>query len=97
MEKKSYKEVVNELNELRNKNEIVFRCAISHLMDCGIRHLTEEAVEHTCKTIMEQDDTHSIMTNEFQCEIVRTAYKLAQYDHIKLLVYIGKNVKFDVR
>ena len=94
---KTYKEVVKELNELRNKNEIIFRCAISHLMDWGIRNITEKAVEKTCKTIMAQDDTHSIMTNEFQCEIVRTAYKLAQYDHIKLLVYIGKNVKFDVR
>lgn len=97
MKEKTYKEVEKELNAFRANNELIFRCAISHLMDVGIRHLTEESVEATCKKLMEQDDSHAIMTNEFQCAIVREAYELAQYDHIKLLTYIGKNVKFDIR
>ena len=91
-----FAETKKEIDKIRNRDEGLFRMAISHLMDVGIRHLTEENVNEFCAEIMEQDDSHSFMTNEYQCELVKTAAKLAEFDHIQLLVYISKYVKYDV-
>lgn len=91
----NYKEAEKYLNDIfRQKGEVLFRMAIAHLMDVGIRHLTDENVEYTCAEIRKQDDTHSFMTNEYQCAIVETAAKMAQVNHAALLKYIGKNVKY---
>jgi len=92
----NYKEASKKLMEMQRSNEILFRMAISHLMDVGIRHLTDENVESTCAEIMKQDDSHSFMTNEFQCEIVRTAAEIAKIEHTLVLSYVAKNVKYDV-
>ena len=93
----NYEESKKKIEVIRNKTgEIMFRMAISHLMDVGIRHLTEENVEETCKEIMQQDDSKAFMTNEFQCELVRTAYELAQISHTDLLVYIQREVVYDI-
>ena len=92
----NYKEAVKELDKMRRSNEVMFRMAISHLMDVGIRHLTDENVEYTCQEIMKEDDSNSFMTNEFSCAIVRAAAKLAKIDHTYLLAYIAKNVKYGV-
>jgi hypothetical protein len=91
-----YAETKKRLEEIRRKREIMFRMAISHLMDVGIRHLTEENVNECCAEIMKQDDSKSFMTNEFQCELVRMAGELAKLDHIHLLVYISREVYYDV-
>lgn len=93
----TYNETANQLDIIRNRNELLFRMAISHLMDVGVRHLTEENVAQTCKEIMKQDDNNCFMTNEFQCEIVKVAAKIAKVDHIHLLTYIGRNVYWGVK
>lgn len=92
----NYAESKKTLDKIRSKNEIMFRMAISHLMDVGIRHLTEENVEETCKEIMKKDDSKAFMTNEFSCNLVRMAYELAQIPHTDLLVYIQREVVYDV-
>ena len=92
----NYKEAAKILREMQISNEVIFRMAVSHLMDVGIRHLTDENVKYTCEKIMEQDDSRSFMTNEFQCEIVRTAAKIAKIDHTYVLSYIAKNIEYDV-
>ena len=92
----NYKEAAKILREMQSNNELIFRMAVSHLMDVGIRHLTDENVEYTCEKIMEQDDSKAFMTNEFQCEIVRTAAKIAKIDHTYVLSYIAKNIEYDV-
>lgn len=91
-----YKESAKKLNELRRKDEVMFRMAISHLMDVGFRHLTEENIEEICKAIMQEDDTKHFMTNEFKCELIRMAGELAKIDHIHLLVYISREIYYDV-
>lgn len=92
-----YTESKAAIQSIRNKyGEIMFRMAISHLMDVGIRHLTEESVNETCDEIMQQDDSKAFMTNEFQCNIVRAAYELTQVPHTDLLVYIQREVAYDV-
>ena len=92
----NYKDAEKFLNEVRKRDEVLFRMAISHLVDVGIRNLTEENVAATCAEIRKEDDSHSFMTNEYQCAIVETALELTKISHIALLKYIGKNVKYDI-
>ena len=93
----TYTESKKKIEATRNwYGEFVFRGAISHLMDVGARHLTKENVEETCKEIMASDDTRHFMTNEFKCEIVKAAYDLAQVSQTDLLVYIQREVVYDV-
>lgn len=92
----NYVESKKQLDTIRNRDEVLFRMAVSHLMDVGIRHLTDENITETCAEIMKKDDTHSFMTNKYQCAIVKTAGELAKIDHIHLLNYISKEVYYDV-
>lgn len=92
----TYKESKKKLDELCRTNEPMFRMAISHLMDVGIRHLTEENIEKTCQKIMQEDDTNHFMTNEFKCGLIRMSGELAKIDHIHLLTYISREIFYDV-
>ena len=93
----NYAENKKQIEAIRNKaGEMMFRMAISHLMDVGIRHLTEELVEETCKKVMQEDDSKAFMTNEFKCGLIRMAYELAQIPHTDLLVYIQREVVYDI-
>ena len=93
----NYAESKKRIDKIRDDyHEWAFRAGISHLMDVGIRHLTKELVEETCNKIMQEDDTNHIMTNDFKCDILRVAYELAQIPHIDLLVYIQREVDYDV-
>ncbi len=93
----TYVENKKQVDAIRNKvGEVMFRMSISHLMDVGIRHLTAENVEATCNKIMQEDDANHFMTNEFKCGIVREAYALAQISHTDLLVYIQREMAYDV-
>ena len=93
----SYKESKTILDNLRaRKDETVFRMAISHLMDVGLRHLDEASCKHTYEELMKRDDSRAFMTNDFMCEIVWTAHELSKVPHIDLLVYIQRYVDYDV-
>ena len=93
----NYVENKKKIEAIRNKyGEMMFRMAISHLMDVGIRHLTEELVEDTCEKIMQEDDSKAFMTNEFKCNLIRAAYELAQISHTDLLVYIQREMVYDI-
>ena len=45
----TYSESKRKLDKIRSYDEMMFRMAISHLMDVGIRHLDNENIERTCK------------------------------------------------
>ena len=93
----NYMESKKKIEAIRNSaGEIGFRMAISHLIDVGIRHLTKENVEETCNEIMQKENAKSFMTNEFMCDLVKTAYELAQISHVDLLVYIQREVVYDI-
>jgi hypothetical protein len=92
----SYQESKKTLDNIRARHdEMMFRMAISHLMDVGIRHLDKDTCTSTCKEIMLQDDSHAFMTNQFQCELIWLAHELAQVPHIDLLIYIQRYVDYD--
>ena len=92
----TYYESVKILDEIRKRNEVLFRMGISHLMDVGIRHLDEENIKRTCEEIQEEDDSKAFMTNDFKCGLIKVAGELAKVDHIHLLVYIQREVFYDV-
>ena len=76
----------------------LFRMALSHLVDVGVRHLTDENVEAAVSRIKTKDkadrdngDTPA-MTAEFQIAIVECAAKLAKFNILDLFLYIKKHV-----
>ena len=92
----NYTETKNQIDNIRKRNEVMFRMAVSHLMDVGIRYLTEENIAATCAEIMKEDDSRSFMTNEYKCELIKTAGELAKLDHIHVLTYISREITYDV-
>lgn len=92
----SYAESKKILDKIRGKDELMFRMAISHLMDVGIRHLTEENIISTCDSIVKRDDSKAFMTNEYMCDLVVMAGDIAKVPHTDLLVYIQREIEYDV-
>ena len=90
-----YVESKKTLDKIRSKDEMMFRMAISHLMDVGIRHLTDENIAETCYEIRTRDDSHMFMTNEYMCELIIMAGDIAKVPHIDTLVYIQREVDYD--
>jgi hypothetical protein len=91
-----YAENKKILDKIRSKDEVMFRMAISHLMDVGVRHLTEENIQSTCKGIAKRDDSKAFMTNDYMCDLVIMAGEVAKVPHIDLLVYIQREIEYDV-
>lgn len=93
----TFKTIERNINNIRRDyGEMIFRMAISHLMDVGMRNLTPELVEEAKDEIMKQDDSKMFVTNEALCDVVECAGELAKINAIDLLVYIGRNVEYDV-
>ena len=93
----TFKTAEQNINKLRRDyGEITFRMAISHLMDVGIRNLTPELVNEAKDEIMKKDDSRMFVTNDLLCDVVECAGELAKIDATYLLVYIGRNVEYDV-
>ena len=93
----TFKTTEQNINKLRRDyGEITFRMAISHLMDVGMRNLTPELVNEAKDEIMKQDDSRMCVTNELLCDVVECAGELAKVDATYLLVYIGRNVEYDI-
>lgn len=93
----TFKTIEQNINNIRRDyGEMIFRMAISHLMDVGMRNLTPELVNEAKAEIMKQDDSKMFVTNEALCDVVECAGELAKINAIDLLVYIGRNVEYDV-
>lgn len=93
----TFKTIERNINNIRRDyGEMIFRMAISHLMDVGMRNLTPELVEEAKDEIMKQDNSKMFVTNEALCDVVECAGELAKINAIDLLVYIGRNVEYDV-
>ena len=93
----TFKTIEQNINNFRRDyGEMIFRMAISHLMDVGMRNLTPELVNEAKDEIMKQDDRKMFVTNEVLCDVVECAGELAKINAIDLLVYIGRNVEYDV-
>ena len=91
-----YAESKKTLDKIRSKDEVMFRMAITHLMDVGMRHLTDENILRTCSSINKRDDSKAFMTNEYMMDLVVMAGDIAQIPHTDILVYIQREVDYDV-
>ena len=93
----TFKTIEKNINKLRRDyGEVTFRMAISHLMDVGMKNLTPELVNEAKDEIIKQDDSKMFVTNGLLCDVVECAGELAKIDATYLLVYIGRNVEYDV-
>lgn len=93
----TFKTIEQNISAIRREyGEMIFRMAISHLMDVGMRNLTPELVEEAKAEITKQDDSKNFVSNELLCDVVECAGELAKINAIDLLVYIGRNVEYDV-
>ena len=88
-----------EINAIENKYGLaLFRMGLTHLVDVGVRHLTDENVEENIKRIMANGEVEkangvvNVMTAEFQCAILRCAAELAKFSVWDLFAYVKKHV-----
>ena len=88
-----------EIRSIENKYGLpLFRMSLTHMVDVGIRHLTDEIVNEAIIQITTNDKADkangiiNIMTAEFQIEIVRCAASLAKFDVWELFSYIKNHV-----
>ena len=93
-----YQTAITVISVVENEYGLVlFRMGLTHLVDVGVRHLTEENVEASIKQILADGEADKakgipIMTPEFQCNIVRCAAELAKFTIWELFAYIKKHV-----
>ena len=93
----TFKTIEQNINNIRRDyGEMIFRMSISHLMDVGMRNLTPELVNEAKNEITKKDDSRMLVTNKLLCDVVECAGELAKIDATYLLVYIGRNVEYDV-
>lgn len=93
----NYVESKRKLEEIRNSvGEPLFRMALTHAFDVGFRHLTAENIESTCNDMMQDDDTNAFMTNEYKCDLVRTAGEIAKVPPYDVEVYINREIEYSV-
>lgn len=93
----TYREAEKEIRKIRDKHgELYFRMGLYHLFDIGVRHMDDETVEETINEISHEDDYGHFMSNAAKIEIIRIAQQLAQFEMSYLLVFIQRNLLFDV-
>ena len=95
---------IKAIQDLENKYGLVlFRMALTHLVDVGVRHFTDEYVEESLRQIIVKDEEikanggFSIMTVEYQSDIVHCAAELAKFSIWDLFFYVKKHIHIDER
>lgn len=97
------KDVETECVKKYRDGYMIFRAAVTHIIDVGFRHMTEESVKVTYETIREKAEKLyaetgmiSVMTPDFECAIVEIAFEIAKkceiYDFMK---YIKEEFEID--
>lgn len=75
---------------------VMFRCGLTHLVSCGAQTLQDTGEIEKCKEeIQIATSKNSIMTADFQCEIIDCAVELSSIDIWDLFRYIQTDVEID--
>ena len=86
-----------KLDELMQKDEILFRVGIGHLFSVGYNNLTDEAVSRTIEEIeaeaLSEEAELQVISPVYQVAILRMAAKVREVPLWTLLKYISKKVK----
>ena len=91
-------ESFRKLDELMQRDEILFRLGVTHLLSVGYENLTEEAVLRTIEVIEKEalemdEDTIPVITPEYQIAILKMAAKIREVPVWDLLKYISRKLK----
>ena len=93
------KDKLKKIRDIENKyGLILFRTGLTHLVDVGHRNLGDDEVEEGIRQIIakgKEDEANvvmSVMTPEFQCEILRCSAELSKFSIVELFAYIKKYV-----
>ena len=90
----------DKMKEIRNiKNNygnMLFGMSLIQLMDVGHSNITDDYITQSITQIMAQGKT-SILSPEFQCEIIRCAGELARYSPWTLFKYIKEHLYSGMR
>ena len=93
---------IKAIQGVENKYGLVlFRMALIHLVDVGVRHLTNENVEESLQQIIAKDEEikanggFPIMTVGFQSDIVHCAAELAKFNIWDMFLYVKKHIHID--
>jgi len=94
--------MADNFNAIKNLEDeyglALFRMALIYMVDVGVQHLTDEAVEESFKQITAKDAEikanggHQIMALDFQIGIITCAAELAKFQIMDLFLYIKKHV-----
>jgi hypothetical protein len=94
---------LKDIRAIEDKYGLVpFRMGLSHLVDVGIRNLTDENIEEAFEQIRVKDKADiadgkiPVMTADFQCQIIRCASELAKFTPCTLFAYIKKHVEVSI-
>jgi hypothetical protein len=102
MSEKVFAKISKIRSDYCSAGDVVFRCAIQHLIDVGAKHFSEEVVKDTLEeidkehSVAKSEGKHLIMSADFEKAIVNCAAELANIDSGILLAYIQRNIWYDV-
>lgn len=95
------KEILDSIrNEYTCKGELIFRCAIQNVIECGIRMLTDEYLEAWLKDIDAQHDAaeangkHLLVGRDFEKAIAECTVKITEIAPIDIIMYLQRNLWF---
>ena len=90
---------MKEIAGVENKyGSVLFRMGLTQLVDVGVRQMSDANVKASIRQIIAEGEINkangvvTVMTPEFQCEIVRCAAELAKFNIWDLFAYIKKYV-----
>ena len=85
-----------ELKEIQKKyGENIFRLAITHLIYVGIEQFSKMDIDAICEKARHDTPNNSIMTGEFQADILRCAHAICKYSVDDLLRYIKTDMNME--
>ena len=82
------------IKEIKKKyGDNIFRMAISHLYETGIKAIQDVDVEPICKKIIDETPESAIMTGELQADILRCAAELSKLPLWDVLRFVQTDIK----
>ena len=98
----NYNDSVKTLQAIRTeylyKGELIFKCAIQNVVECGTQNLTKEYLEQWLKKIdarhdqVEANGKIPLTTRKFDKDVAECTVKIAEIPPIDFLMYVQREV-----
>jgi len=100
---KETQEKIKEIQAIESKYSLVsFNMALTHLVSAGINNFTDDFVEECKKQILEKEEEYkaqglvSVMTPEFQFELLDCCVELAKHSPWTIFAYIKRHMVVNI-